>query len=33
MLSNTDVICAVIDKIADHANRIQCGIAKLFYIC
>ena len=30
--SNTHVICAVIDKIKHRANRIQWGIAKLFYI-
>ena len=30
MLSNTDVICAVIDKITYCANRIKWEIAKLF---
>ena len=30
MLSNTDVICAVIDKITHRANTIQWGIANSF---
>ena len=29
--SQTHVICAVIDKITHCANKIQWGIAKLFY--
>ena len=32
VLPNTDVICPIIDKITHRANRIQWGIAKLFYI-
>ena len=30
MLSTTDVVCAVNDKITHRANRIQGEIAKLF---
>ena len=30
VLSNTHVICAIINKITHRANRIQCGIANSF---